>query len=147
MFVSANLSMGILICTMKLAVGSCFTSLICHKCSCSLKFWKKNRMIKNWNANFSRNYLETNNDLASFPATTIWVMWAMILWTNFCLVWLRSLWLNWNIPTVLKLERYDSVIYIPSAKAVQLFNSRAFVLMITKNVNKIVAIANCSKND
>lgn len=100
----------------------------------------------NWNANFSRNNLETNNDLPYFLVTTIWVMWAMILWTNFCPVWLRSLWLNWNIPTVLKLERYDSVLYIPSEKIVQLFNNRSFVLMITENLNKIVAIATCSKN-
>lgn len=67
-------------------------------------------------------------------------MWAMILWTSFCPFWLRSPWWNWNIPIVLKLERYDSVTYISIESLPSFLTIGLLLLKMTKKFNKIVTI-------
>lgn len=142
--VSISLSMGILFCKMEMVIVVALFLWFVINGIVSFEILK--RMMWNWNDSFNRKYLETNNDLACFLATTIWVMWAMIPWTSFCPIWLKSLWLNWNNPIVLKLERYDLVIHVAIEKIAQFFNNRAFASNDTKKFNEAVAVATCIMN-
>ena len=132
--VSINSSMRILICKVEMTIA---VALFLWFAINGFFFLILKRTRWNWSDSFNRKYFETNNDLACFLATTIWVMWAMILWTSFCPIWLRSLWLNWNIPIVLKLERYDWS-YTFQLKRLPSFLTIGLLLMIIKNCNEML---------